>query len=410
MWLIGLTKEIWQLLAEMAPYLLLGFAVAGLLHVLIPKGAVFKHLAKNDLASIVKATLLGIPLPLCSCGVVPVAGQLRKDGASKSSVLSFLVSTPTTGVDSILATYALLGPLFAVIRPLAALFGGVMAGGTLNLIEKEDTHLAAQDAKCVLCGETHPHSHSWSERFKHAFAYGFYELVRDLWKWLVIGIIAGGLISFLVPGQLIESYLGSPALAYPMMLILGIPMYVCATGSIPIAAALIIKGMTPGAGLVFLIAGPATNMATLSFVAGKMGKRAVAAYLTTIAVSSLLFGGIIDYIWVTSGRDFSLISGGMQMVPAWLENGSALLLVAIIVFAALPKRRSKLQDTAQQNFSVKDMTCDHCVRTITRALEPLPGVTGVSIDLQTKLVTVSGTAKRGVIVTTIEKAGYSVGR
>ncbi len=345
----GLLKEIWYLLAEMAPYLLLGFGVAGILHVLIPRSAVFKHLAKNDLASIVKASLFGIPLPLCSCGVIPVAAQLRKDGAGKSSVLSFLTSTPTTGVDSILATYALLGPLFAVIRPIAALFGGVIAGATYNLAEKETPGTQSTDLSCALCGREQPHSHSFTRKIKEMVAYGFHELIADVWKWLALGIILGGGISYFVPASLIESYLSNSFISYSLMLLLAIPMYVCATGSIPIAATLIIKGMSPGAGLVFLIAGPATNTATLSFVAGKLGKRASAVYLATIAVTALCFGLLVDFIWLSSGKDVALIAGGMEMLPGWVKTGSSILLIALTLLAIFPKKRSVMKDKASQS-------------------------------------------------------------
>ena len=268
----GILKSVWFLLLEMSPYLLFGFFIAGVLNLIIPREKIYKHLSANKLGSIVKASLFGVPLPLCSCGVIPVAAYLQKEGAGKGSTVSFLSSTPTTGVDSILATYSLLGPLFSIIRPIAAFFAGILSGSLTGLLEKKqniESTKPPEGNSCNICYNEEPHSHGLLEKLKNVFQYGFIELIDDAGKWILIGVIVGGIIEFLIPGDFIEQYLSNPLLAYPIMLVLSIPMYICATGSIPIAASLIIKGMTPGAGLIFLIAGPATNTATLAFVSGK---------------------------------------------------------------------------------------------------------------------------------------------
>lgn len=342
-YITGLFKEIWSLLNEMSFYLLLGFFIAGILNIIISREKIYKHFSKHDLLSIIKASLFGVPLPLCSCGVIPVAAHLRKQGAGKSSTITFLISTPTTGIDSIMATYSLLGPLFAIIRPIAAFFGGILGGVITNFTEKKDEKQIPESSSCTMCEIDTPHTHSLFEKIKLMFTYGFLNLIEDIWKWLAIGIIIGGGISFFIPQSIIEQYLGNSFVAYPLMILIAVPLYVCATGSIPIAAALILKGMSPGAGLVFLIAGPATNAATLSFVAGKLGKKSVFVYLITIIITALLFGLIMDYIWDFSGKDMKLISQGMRMLPEWVKIASSILLTGLILKAVFKKGKMTMK-------------------------------------------------------------------
>jgi uncharacterized membrane protein YraQ (UPF0718 family)/copper chaperone CopZ len=403
--LLGLIGETWHLLLEMAPYLLFGFLVAGVLHLLLPKNKVSKHLAKGDTKSIIKAALLGVPLPLCSCGVIPVAAHLKKQGANKGPLQSFLVSTPTTGVDSILATYSLLGILFAIVRPVAALFSGLMAGIIANNSTKPEPIQTVQTFECPICPDRSPHSHSWPEKIIHMFKYAFFELIEDIGKWIALGIVIGGVISYFVPAEFIQKYLGNPFLGYPLMLLIGIPMYVCATGSIPMVAPLILKGMTPGAGLVFLFAGPATNTATLSFVAGEMGKKSLITYLASIVAGSLLFGLLIDLIWNMSGQDIRLISGGVQMLPHWVNISSAIFLSILILRTFMKKSTQKVSGEGML-ISVPDMSCEHCVRTLDSAIRGVAGVNNVNIDLKTKLIEVFGRADQSNIFSAVQDAGY----
>ena len=409
--LFGVLSETWNLLREMAPYLLLGFAVAGVLHVLIPSDWIERHLSGNRFANLVKATLFGIPLPLCSCGVIPVAAHLQRARASRGSVVAFLVSTPTTGVDSILATYSLLGPLFALFRPLAALVSGIVAGGFTALWgERGESDTAPQGEVCTSCGTDHQEE-SWLGKLQSGARYAFYDLVKDVGRWLVIGIVAGGLISFLVPSWWIERYLGNPWLAYPLMLAIGTPMYVCATGSIPIAAALVLKGMTPGAGLIFLIAGPATNTATLAFVGGKLGRRTLAIYLGTILLLAFGFGLLFDGLWTLLGRDVSLLQGGTRMLPEWVKTLSAIVLLGLIVRALWPEPQPKINLEVEPMgllLKVPDMTCGHCKARIESALRMLQGVQEVRVDLKSKQVEVIGEVPKPVVVQAIQQAGYTV--
>lgn len=410
----GLIHETWRLTLEMAPYLLFGFLVAGILHLLLPKNKVSKHLAKGDSSSVIKAALFGIPLPLCSCGVIPVAAHLKRQGANKGPLQSFLISTPTTGVDSIFATYSLLGILFAVVRPVASLFSGLMAGFVTNASSQSLPVQTEQKFECAICSERTPHTHPWSEKIIHMFRYAFFELIEDIGKWIVIGIVIGGVISYVVPAELIQKYLGNAFLAYPLMLLVGIPMYVCATGSIPMVAPLILKGMTPGAGLVFLFAGPATNTATLSFIAGEMGKKALFIYLGSIITGSILFGLLIDLIWNLSGQNLNLITPGMDMLPHWLSVASAVVLTLLILRTFLPSKMFGEKQPAAGTggdgmmVTVPDMTCDHCKRTLDNAIRQVTGVDNVAIDLKTKRIQVVGAVDQNNILSAIQDAGYSV--
>jgi uncharacterized membrane protein YraQ (UPF0718 family)/copper chaperone CopZ len=414
--LIGILKSVWFLLLEMSPYLLFGFFIAGVLNLIIPREKIYKHLSGNKLSSIIKASLFGVPLPLCSCGVIPVAAYLRKEGAGKGSTVSFLSSTPTTGVDSILATYSLLGPLFAIIRPIAAFFAGILSGSLTGILEKRQNieKIKPEGNSCNICNIEEPHSHSLFEKIKNVFQYGFIELIDDAGKWILIGVVAGGIIGFIIPGDFIEQYLGNPWLAYPIMLLISIPMYICATGSIPIAAALIIKGMTPGAGLIFLIAGPATNTATLAFVSGKLGKRILFIYLFSIIITALLFGLVVDHIWKTSGEDMNLITGGMKMLPIWLKIFSAILLSGLIIRGIVKnlsnkffKKNKEIIDM-KRNYEVQDMTCQHCVNTIENALKTIQGIERINISLKEKLVQIDGEYDEKSVIAAIQKAGYSI--
>ncbi|MBU1767624.1 MAG: SO_0444 family Cu/Zn efflux transporter [Candidatus Omnitrophica bacterium] len=404
----GLVVETWGLLIEMAPYLLFGFFIAGILHVFMPRDKIYKHFSKASLSSVIKASLFGVPLPLCSCGVIPVAAHLNKEGASKGSTISFLISTPTTGVDSILATYSLLGPLFAIIKPVASFLGGILAGILVNVTDKEKTVSSPPKTFiCSTCNITALHSHNLGEKIKSIFRYGFLELIKDTGKWLIIGVVVGGVIGYLVSPDIISKYLGKPQIAYPIMLLVGIPMYVCATGSIPIAASLILKGMSPGAGLIFLFAGPATNTATISFVGGKLGKKVLFIYLFSIVFISVIFGFLIDYIWRISGNNMAIISGNMKMLPYWLKVISAGILT-VLIFKGLFAKTDKEIKGIGRIFKVPDMTCQHCVKILEEALKKLDGVKEVRVSLKKKQIEVEGEVAESAIESSIKKTGYSV--
>ena len=302
--LLRLVIDFWATVGEMSPYLLFGFFVAGLLSVFVSQKLVERHLGGRGLLPVLKATLFGIPLPLCSCGVIQVAMSLRKHGASKGSTVSFLLSTPQTGVDSILVTYSLLGPVFAVFRPLAALVTGLVGGVLVDLFGRgpEDGSLTMADggqrtgngiALNPPSAIRNPQSEGSGEhccchhpvspgrKFLNGMKYGFISLPRDIGKPLLVGLVIAALISTVVPDDFFAARLGRGLPAMLVMMLIGIPMYVCASASVPVAAALILKGLGPGAALVFLSTGPGTNAAGLATIWNTLGRRTAILYLLT---------------------------------------------------------------------------------------------------------------------------------
>lgn len=309
------------MLNEMSPYILLGFLIAGLMHAFIPRSTLAHHLSGTGWKSVVKSALIGIPLPLCSCGVLPTAIAMKRNGASKAASTSFLIATPQTGVDSIAATWSLLGPAFAVIRPIAALvtsvFGGVAVGkaeaGEDRAPEHDHDHDHDHcDGECSAGDDEMPKS--YGKKFLAALRYGFIDLVGSIGGWLVAGLIIAALITVYVPGSYFEILGKNPVMSMIAVLIVAIPMYVCATGSIPIAMSLVLKGLSPGTALVLLMAGPAANFASFTLIAKEMGKKAAAIYLAAIIVGAMAFGLIIDYLLPAKWFEISPMEGTSSYV------------------------------------------------------------------------------------------------
>ncbi len=339
--LTGILKESYLLFNRMSPYLLFGFFFAGILHIFIDAETVRRHLGRSSFFSVIKASLFGIPLPLCSCSVIPAAVSLRREGASRGSVLSFLISTPTTGVDSILATYSLLGGLFTVYRVIASFVTGVLSGIAANFLIKEEFPGTPGGMRaCKLCHDEKAHSHGALRKIKGVFSYAFIDLLEDTGAPLVIGVLIGGIIAYFLPEGFIETYLGSGLTAMFVMLLVGIPMYVCATASIPIAAAFMLKGMNPGAAFVFLVAGPATNVVTMMFVAKSMGRKALAIYLGSIAFSSIALGLLLDrvYMYFYEAELVRYILPHREIVPGPVGTAASVILIALIIFNLVKAR------------------------------------------------------------------------
>jgi len=260
----GYAGELVRLVNEMSPYLLLGFLFAGLLRVVFPRRVITRYMGKRNFRSVLNASLLGVPMPLCSCGVLPTGIGFYKNGASRGSTISFLISTPQTGIDSMLATYSLLGLPLAIIRPVVALVTGVFGGALGNFADRKESGKNGKELK-----EEDNHERSLKEMFR----YGFVELLQDISKWLIIGMLVAALLSVLIPGDFFTKSISNEYLAMLLMLAASVPLYICATGSIPIAAVLLMKGLSPGAALVLLKAGSATNVATRAVEGTSMGRR-----------------------------------------------------------------------------------------------------------------------------------------
>jgi uncharacterized membrane protein YraQ (UPF0718 family)/copper chaperone CopZ len=425
----------WAMLVEMAPYLLLGFSMAGLLSVLISPRLVERHLGNRGLGQVFKASLFGVPLPLCSCGVIPVGASLRQHGAGKGATTAFLLSTPQTGVDSIAVTYALLGPFLAVVRPIAALLTGFLGGGLVYAFDRDGDDPAAADEATVACSsESGCCAVDDEPRRKTLFdglTYGLVTLPRDIGRALIVGILLSGVISALVEPRALESTLGGGI--WPMLaaIAVGIPLYVCATASTPIALSLIHAGLSPGAALVFLIAGPATNGATVTTLWRVLGRRSVVIFLLTVALGALATGLVVDSLVASE------VVGPNAMVPAavsephahdhhgeadgvglWFRRGCAVLLVLLLVNALWPQpqpmgrgdvKMKTVSSGETLELKVTGMRCNGCVESVTRALTECEGVDDATVDLTAGLASVRGAGfDRAALADKVRGLGFEV--
>ena len=395
--LVNVIKQIWDFTLIVSPWLILGFLFSGLIHTFIGERFIRQHLGGGGFSSVLKATLFGIPLPICSCGVVPLAAGLKNDGASKAATMSFLVSTPTTGIDSIFVTYAFLGTAFAIVRPLSALVGGLLVGTLVSLLVKERTE--KRDFQ-----PDPEHVHSLKDRLKDGFSYGFGDLPEDIGKTIFWGILIGGVLSALLPQDLSEVYLSNPVIAYPLMLAISVPLYVCAIASVPVAAAMMAKGLVPGATLAFLIAGTATNAVTIAFVAKKFGKRVLLIYLVSIIFLALVFGILLDSL--LSGVVVKDILFKGREIPYSLKLISTLLFVGLVIKSFLKTKGEKIRE-AKYTFHVPDMNCKHCQSAVEKALKGIPGVQNFEVLLEEKLVKVDGDVDKITVTGQLKKAGYT---
>lgn len=415
-------QSVWTTAGQMAPWLLVGFLAAGILHAFIPERLVRRHLGGSGLLPVLKASLAGVPLPLCSCGVIPVAAQMRRSGASRASCVSFLISTPQTGVDSIAVTWSLLGPVFALFRPAVAFASGVVGGLLVSRAVAETP--PAGDAGT---GEEAPEERG--SPLARALRHAFVTLPADLSRSLVAGILIAGAIGALLPPDALAGRLGQGILPMLAMMALGIPLYVCATGSVPIAAALVARGLSPGAALVFLVTGPATNAAAIAIVHRTMGRATAAIYVATVAATGLASGLLLDTLFTLPGIPAPHCDAGCALAP-W-ESGSALLLAALLLFPLLRRggtdgcadpacrcgaREGEGTGTPEaggagatprtETYAVRGMRCSHCANAVTRALSSLAGVVSVEVDLAAASARVTGPADPAACRATIRELGY----
>lgn len=398
-----------HILNEMSPYILLGLLIAGILHAFVPASLMNRHLSGNNFSSVFKAAMIGIPLPLCSCGVLPTAVAMHRGGASKASTTSFLIATPQTGVDSIAATYSLLGPAFAIIRPVAALVTALGGGWLMGKDEKKNSSEAG--TSCAVTGVDDEKPTTFAAKVKDTFVYGFYTLLKSIGKWLVAGLVIAALITIFVPEDFLIALGEHPFIAMLAMLVISVPMYVCATGSIPIAMSLMMKGLSPGAALVLLMAGPAANFASMAVISRTMGKRTAALYVTSISVGAILFGLMIDYLLPRTlfiPAIDSIKEACHHELPLFSTICSAILLI-LLVIAFIPKRNSKLVAADEDNITVyriKGMTCPHCQNSVERNLSTVPGVENVYVDLSKGTATVSGNHDHDAARSLIREIGF----
>ncbi len=367
-------NEVSQLYIMMAPYLIMGFIISGFLFVLTSKEMITKNVGAPGLGSILKAAFLGVPMPLCSCGVIPVATSMYKRGATKGATLSFLISTPQTGVDSILLTLNQMGPQFAIIRPIVALITGVVGGAIGEKLSVSD-HTTKSKIN---------HSHD-KKSIQDGIKYAFVTLPKDIINPLIKGILISGVISILVPSDFFISYNINGILAMILIGIASVPMYVCATASVPIAMVLISKGLDPGAAFVFLMAGPATNAATISVIMNSLGKKVIYIYISIIFTFAIIFGTLINIFLDPASLPINLShSHSHNIVWDLFSNISIFMMLAITWYAVFKNEDSFMEkdNNSDLKIMVKGMTCNHCKQTATEAIQNCKGVKSVDVYLE----------------------------
>ncbi len=413
--LVDICYAIWNVTAQMSAWLLLGFLVAGLLSVFIDPQWLEHNLGGKGLGPVWRASLFGVPLPLCSCGVIPVAASLRSHGASKAATTAFLLSTPQTGVDSIMITYTMLGPLFAVFRPMMALLTGIL-GGVLVQAADEDipTELKSNSVDHRVKGLV--------PRLKAALEYGLVTLPGDIGKALLVGVIIAGFLAAVIPADLLAPYLGQGALSIALMMIVGIPLYVCATASVPLAVGFIILGASPGAVLAFLIAGPATNAATITTISRVLGRKTMAIYLFTVAVSAFGGGFLLDGMMTLAETALPALAPPIHHhgQPGWFDQLSGVVLVLVMTRAWwLARRRSSGCGCDEEGvcdvnnpekkveLEIVGMTCSHCSGSVERILREIPGVIHVEVLLNDGRAVIQGSSLDAqAMATAVDALGY----
>ncbi|OIP44767.1 MAG: hypothetical protein AUK28_09515 [Desulfobacterales bacterium CG2_30_60_27] len=385
--ILDILKESWHLLEEASVYMLFGLLVGGLLKVFLSPTYVARHLGHGRFLPVFKAALFGIPLPLCSCGVLPAAAALKRQGANNGAITAFLISTPESGVDSMAITYALLDPIMTMARPVAAFCTAVAAGIAENLCHPsmEGNWLRVVDNTCQVDGccdglgcppEEHARHHSFAAKLMIGTRYAFTELWGELAGWFIIGLLLAGIIAALVPTAFLARHLGGGLTAMLAMLALGIPMYICATASTPIAAALILKGVSPGAALVFLLAGPATNVTSLAVLFRILGRRATLLYLFNLSIFAVAAGLFIDRIYQWLGiTPAAVIGQAAEVMPVGIKRAAALLLVLLSIrpiFLLLARLRGPKDDHGHHHATPDNTGCGCTTESAAAKVAPPP--------------------------------------
>jgi len=401
-WILLYGKELVKLTIEMAPYLMLGFLFAGILYAWFPDQKMVKYLGKNNTASVFNAALLGVPLPLCSCGVIPTGISFYRNGASKGSSVAFLISTPQTGVDSIMVTWSLLGWPLAVLRPIIALVTGMLGGILTNFSVNRDIKKQVSEPEIL---------NDKNQKKINLFGmlrYAFVDFLQDIVKWLTVGLLIAALMAVVIPEDFFLRYLSNDYLSMLIILVASIPLYVCATGSVPIAAVLMMKGLSPGAAIVFLMAGPATNAATISVIGNTMGRKTLFIYLFSIISGALFFGILINEflphdLFMNAMNHIHTGGHTHEILPRWLQVGSAILLTGLMINGLLriylPSlyrgKTQKIEPKTNETMNIKTilvegMTCNHCKATVENNLKKMTGISNVLADPNTGKVVIEG--------------------
>lgn len=400
------TAQVWSILLDLSPPLLLGLSLAGLIHAFMPRGLVRRRLSASNTKSVIQAVLVGLPLPLCSCGVTPTAIGLHREGASRGAATGFLISTPQTGVDSILVSASLLGWPFALFKVAAAFVTGVIGGLLVNLGVRDQPPDHDVDVLLDQPG-------SVRGKIGEALHFAVFDLLAMIDVWIVLGVVLAAVISAAVPQGYLHEVAWTQGLGGMLLaLVISLPLYVCTTGSVPIAASLIAAGMPAGTALVFLMAGPATNVATMGAVYRALGGRVLAIYVGTVAAMSVLLGTTFEFVL----GGVSTVAPRTMVHHGWLATASAVVLLGLLLLLLgrrIMKRRSgsagERTTGSDLTLRVDGMTCDHCAATVKRTLESVDGLREATVDLATGRVHVRGEGlESAAVARAVEQAGYKV--
>jgi uncharacterized protein len=400
MW-IELLIAMWEILGHLAPWILLGTLIAGLMHVLLPRD--FIRRSFRGTGGVFKAVGLGVPLPLCSCGVIPAGIGLKKDGASNGAAIGFLISTPQTGVDSILVSASFLGWPFALFKVFSAAVTGIVGG---LLVDRVVGHGALLDEP-----QAAPSPTTGRRGVRDMLAHGL-DILRSIWHWLLIGVIVSAGIEVLVPESVFAQLSTWSSLSSALAaLVISLPLYVCATASVPIAASLVAGGLPPGAALVFLMAGPATNVATIGAIHRRFGTATMSIYLATIIVGSVLFAVAFD--WLLTATPMAMPDCHGPGLAPW-NIASALVLLALIIWLAVDDLRRRwpsrpaaaLDGPSELRVAVQGMNCNNCVVRLEKVLRATQGIDWASVTLQPGEAVIRGSADRQQVVKAIRSAGF----
>ena len=395
----NLILEIWNLLLSISPYLIQGFLFAGILSIIISKDFIEKNLGnKHGILSIIKASIFGIPLPLCSCSVIPVSASLKKHGASKGAVTSFLFSTPQTGIDSIMVTYGLLGPIVALIRPFIALITGILCGIIIYLFDPNYDDMDEEQDHSECCEPKH------ESVLKRLLIYSFITLPKDIMKPLMIGIFIAAIINLYLPINIVEQFIGQGFISMIVMIFIGLPLYVCATASIPIALAMMGKGVTLGAALVFLMVGPATNTTSITTMVKILGKKATIINVLSLIIVSLFFGLLVDSLSITP-PDFNNLH--IHKHSSILNLISAIFIIFLTLNTLVKSVKINSHKSNHLSLKISGMTCGHCTETIENAMRSM-GIDDIQVDLESSTATMHTHLDENKIKSKIQSLGFKV--
>ncbi|MCL5991440.1 MAG: SO_0444 family Cu/Zn efflux transporter [Bacteroidetes bacterium] len=409
----------------MAPYLMLGLVFVALLNFFFTKELIARHVGKDSYWSIIKASLFGVPLPLCSCGVIPSTVYMAKNGASKGATISFLISTPQTGIDSIIATYGMMGWVFAIYRPIVALIMGILGGSVIKMVnskDKIDTIKPIPVKELELNAKSESTENRLVKKIKDTLHYAFIEFPEDIATQFIVGVIIAGLIAYLIPDNFFSTAGISDGIwGMLLMMAIGIPMYVCATASIPIAVTLMMKGLSPGVAFVFLVTGPATNAASLVIITNTLGKKVAVTYLTVIGLSSIAFGYLLNFFFDALKIDSSVYINSLHMNHQHgnsddyrLKLTTGIILLILLLIALYRKYlmnklgRKSMQIPESTKVQIEGMTCNHCVMNVKKAITSVNGVTEVDVSLSDNAAFVKGEFKMEELKMAVEEVGYKV--